>query len=198
MAEPVRSFTIKHYGGLCVSLDQSNGRLRLTAACTEKFSLTSSKNLRHMATGKCVVPTSLGNNARITLTTNCSNEWTQFEQTSGFSMKHVISRKCIHPLNGFANPGINTEIVLLTGCDQDRSQFKFMWGNPFYISFDTKLAHIYFQNLWSLGQIQMRTNFRHTPHLKKFLVGTKLFSKFGACLRLLFEDPLVPFKKHPT
>ena len=170
VATPVRTFTIKHYGGLCVSLHQSNGRLQLTAACNENFSLTSNKNLRHMTTGKCVIPTSLENSARITLTSDCSNEWTQFEQTSGFSMKHIKSGSCIHPSGGSANPGANTDILLHSGCNQDRLQFKFMWGNPFDISFGTRLAYINFRKHCSLGLIQMCPKFRCAPKLKSNLV----------------------------
>ena len=125
----VPTFIIKHSGGLCVSLHQSSGRFQLTAVCNENFLLTSNKNLKHMATGKCVFPESLGNEARIKLTSDCSNEWTQFEQTSAFSLKNVKSGSCIHPLGGSANPGSGVEIILHSGCDETRLEFKFMWGN---------------------------------------------------------------------
>jgi len=129
VAAPVRTFTIKHYSGLCLSLRQSDSRLRLGTTCTEKFSLTSSKNLKHMATGKCVIPESLSDNSRVKLTNDCNNVGTQFEQTAGLSMKHVQTGKCIHPLGGSSNPSNNTEIVIYNGCDSNRLQFKFIWDN---------------------------------------------------------------------
>ena len=91
--------------------------------------MTSNKNLKHMATGKCVFPESFDDNAKIKLTSDCSNEWTQFEQTSDFSLKNVKSGKCIHPFRGTANPGV--EIVLHIGCGGTRLAFSFVWGNPF-------------------------------------------------------------------
>ena len=135
MAAPVRTFTIKHYSGLCLSLRQSDSRLRLGTSCSEKFSLTSNKNLKHMATGKCVIPESLGDNSRVKLTSDCNDVGTQFEQTTGLSMKHVQTGKCIHPLGGSLNPADNTEIVIYSGCDSNRLQFKFIWGNVYGIQY---------------------------------------------------------------
>ena len=126
---PVRTFTIMHYSGLCVTVRESDSRLRLSETCTEKFSLTSNKNLVHMATGKCAIPESLADDSRIKLTADCSNIGTRFEQTSGLSMKHLQTGKCVHPFGGSTYPTSDSDIVIYNGCGSNRLQFKFIWGN---------------------------------------------------------------------
>ena len=129
VAPPVRTFTIKHYSGLCVTVRKSDSLFRLSQQCTEKFTLTSNKNLVHMASGKCAIPENLADNSRIKLTADCNNVGTQFEQTSGLSMKHLQTGKCVHPLGGSTNPASDTDVVIYRGCNSNRLQFKFIWGN---------------------------------------------------------------------
>jgi hypothetical protein len=43
---------------------------------------------------------------------------------SGKSLKHVKSGKCVHPSGGY--PGDNVELVIWSGCDQQRLEFWFM------------------------------------------------------------------------
>ena len=125
---PIRTFVIKHYSGLCVTFRSADNRLRLSQQCNEKFTLTSSKSLMHVATGKCAIPEGFSDNSRIKLTSDCSNTGTQFEQTSGLSTKHLQTGKCVHPLWGSMNPADDTDIVIYSGCGSNRLQFKFIWG----------------------------------------------------------------------
>lgn len=125
---PIRTFIIKHYNGLCITLRSSDNRLRLSQQCTDRFTLTSDKNLKHVTTGKCAAPESLNNDSRLKLMSDCSNVRTQFEQTSGLSMRHILTGKCVHPFHGSINPTSDTDVVIYTGCDEDRLQFKFIWG----------------------------------------------------------------------
>ena len=132
MTAPAGIFTIQHFSGLCVSLRQSDNRLRLSKSCNEKFTLTSNKNLKHLPTGKCVIPESLNDNSGIKLTSDCNNVGTQFKQTSFLSVKHLQTGKCIHPRGGYLFPEVNTNIVIYAGCDVNRLQFKFISGKLFH------------------------------------------------------------------
>lgn len=125
---PTRNFLIKHYNGLCVAMDAQSSRLILTNSCDQKFTLTSGKNLKHIKSGKCVVPESTRDNALIKLDADCSSNNSRFSQTQKYSAKHITTGKCIHPLGGNLRPRSGTKIVIYRGCDQDRLQFKFIYG----------------------------------------------------------------------
>ena len=120
-------FSIHHIGGKCVSINM-NGHLYLTALCTTRFSITSNKSLKHVASGKCVIPESYYNGAILRLETNCDNANTRFEQTMMNSTKHVLSGKCWHPSGGSNLPKEGTEVVIWSGCDKTKSIFKFEAG----------------------------------------------------------------------
>ena len=124
--KPAPTFVIKHYSGLCLSLRESDNRLRLCTECTDKFLLTSNSNLKHVATGQCVIPESLKDNARVKLTSNCNDKGTKFMHTPGLSVKHLQTGKCIHPLGGSLHPVPNTEAVIHAGCNEKRLEFEFI------------------------------------------------------------------------
>ena len=90
------------------------------------------KTMKHMKTGKCVIPASTHDNANVVLTSNCADPNTKFEQTGRYSMKHVASGKCVHPYLGALYPPKNWDVVIYRGCDQNRLQFKFIWGKIYY------------------------------------------------------------------
>eukprot|EP00112_Aurelia_sp_Birch-Aquarium-sp1_P011279 Seg2370.3 transcript_id=Seg2370.3/GoldUCD/mRNA.D3Y31 product="High choriolytic enzyme 1" protein_id=Seg2370.3/GoldUCD/D3Y31 len=98
-------------------------------AVTRKFTLDhQAKNLKHIKSGKCVVPESTRDNALIKLDADCSSNNSRFSQTQKYSAKHITTGKCIHPLGGNLRPRSGTKIVIYRGCDQDRLQFKFIYG----------------------------------------------------------------------
>ena len=133
-----QKFIIQHYGGLCVSARNDN-RLYLTASCSP-FSLTDKKALRHVPTGRCVGPENHNNGARITLQGDCNNANTRFEQTSSphYSVKHLLSGKCLHPLGGSSHPRDGTLIVLYSGCNEPRLKFKFHGEYDYVIAFESR------------------------------------------------------------
>ena len=125
---PTRTFLIKHYSGLCVAMDAQSVHFVLTSSCDQKFSLISNKNLKHIKSGKCVVPESTRDNAFIKLDDDCSSSNSRFIQTNKYSAKHIATGKCIHPHGGWLRPKSGTRIVIYRGCDENRLQFKFIYG----------------------------------------------------------------------
>eukprot|EP00794_Sanderia_malayensis_P018635 gene18635-20517_t len=123
----VRTFSIRHYGGLCLSYRASNNRLRLISSCTEKFTLTSTHALMHVQSGKCVLPAGTFNGASIGLSSDCNDANARFQQTASFSIKQLSTGKCVHPYMGSASPSIDTDAVIYSGCDDKRVQFKFIY-----------------------------------------------------------------------
>ena len=117
-------FLILHFDGKCVSIN-SKGRLYLTATCTTMFHLTIGKSLKHVESGKCVVPEGYNNGARISLQTKCSDANARYKQTRMYSIQHIPSGKCWHP---HERPQEGTEVVLWSGCDQTRLKFRFETG----------------------------------------------------------------------
>ena len=118
------NFIISHFCGKCVSIN-SIGRLRLTTACTTILSLTSSKLLKHLASGKCIVPESHRNGARIRLQANCNDAITRYEQTRMYSTVHIPTGKCWHPQGESSRPSWGTEVILHSGFDESRLRFRF-------------------------------------------------------------------------
>ena len=125
---PTRTFLIKHYSGLCVAMDAQSPRLILTSSCDQKFTLTSGNNLKHIKSGKCAVPESTRDDAFIKLDADCSSNNSKFIQTKKYSAKHVATGKCIHPYGGSLRPRSGTRIVIYRFCDENRLQFKFIYG----------------------------------------------------------------------
>ena len=113
---------------MCVAFDPKSKRLTLTGSCDEKFVLTYEKNLQHIHSGKCVVPESLRNGSFITLVADCSSSNSRFMQTDKYSVKHIATGQCIHPSGGLLSPVPGTKIVIYSGCGDEKSQFKFIYG----------------------------------------------------------------------
>ncbi len=118
---------------MCVSHRPSDGLFRLTSTTScDTFVQLKTKALWHMKTGKCIVPQSNSNNARLILTSSCHILNTRFEQTSAFSMRHLSTGYCVHPEGGSIAPHPNTNIVIYSGCDENRLQFKFFSGKQYF------------------------------------------------------------------
>ncbi len=88
---------------------------------------TAAQTINH-SSGLCLSPeggsTSPANGTKLVLSNNCSTAAAQFSWSSGGSIKHVASNKCVH--SGGANiPENGTALVLWDGCDfTDRVRFE--------------------------------------------------------------------------
>jgi len=116
-------FLIQHWGGLCMTVKPKTNRLFLSEAC-DRFELKSSKALRHLKSGKCVVPESTRDNSFFRLQSDCTAS--HFAQTAKHSLKHLETGKCFHPRGGKSLPVAGTPVVIYYGCDQTRLEFTFV------------------------------------------------------------------------
>jgi len=90
-----------------------------------QFTLGSDGVLRHDCSGNMVCPENgaTHNGAKIVVSSTCTIENSKFERTSGRSLKHVKTGKCIHT-NG-AWPGKGRYMVLWSGCNEQRLELWF-------------------------------------------------------------------------
>lgn len=90
-----------------------------------QFTLGADGVLRHTCSGKMVCPENGGtrNGVRIVVSSTCTLEDSKFERTSGRSLKHVKSGKCLHTTGGW--PGAGRYMVLYFGCDEGRLELWF-------------------------------------------------------------------------
>ncbi|KAJ7386460.1 metalloendopeptidase [Desmophyllum pertusum] len=98
-------------------------------SCSEshvQFTLGSDGVLRHSCSGKMVCPENgaTNNGAKIVVSSSCKADDSKFERTSGRSLKHIKTGRCIHT-NG-AWPGVGRNMVLWSGCDVQRLELWFM------------------------------------------------------------------------
>ncbi|GEA01546.1 ricin-type beta-trefoil lectin domain protein [Alteromonas macleodii] len=96
------------------------------ASLSTSFKL-SAQTIEH-SSGKCLRTANNSNSppngTQVVLTDNCTGGAAQFSWTSGGSIKHVPSNKCVHP-GGSPNPSNGTVLVLWEGCDfADRIRFR--------------------------------------------------------------------------
>lgn len=85
--------------------------------------------LKH-GSGACVHPqggaTDPSNGTKAVYHQGCSGDGLQFSMTSGGSLKHKTSGKCLHAYdNSFPN---NTPVVFYAGCDEERLKWEFTPG----------------------------------------------------------------------
>ena len=72
-----------------------------------------------------MVPESRNNDAFVKLQNDCNDSNARFEQTAMFSAKHLATGKCMHPFRGSSRPADGTLVVIYSGCNEKRLQFKF-------------------------------------------------------------------------
>ncbi|XP_032229700.2 uncharacterized protein LOC5505409 [Nematostella vectensis] len=91
-----------------------------------EFSLDATGILRHTCSGRKVCPEggNTWNGVRLAISSSCTDEDSKFVRTSGKSLKHVKSEKCVHPYGAW--PGNGRELVLWSGCDHVRLELWFM------------------------------------------------------------------------
>ena len=116
-------FKIQHFGGKkCFKFQSADNRIHLTSSCDDIYYFTSTKLLKHAATGKCVKPTSHHDNALLYLNQRCDDD-SKFQMTSFGSLKHIKTGKCAHPLHGRMRPIEGRKVVIYSGCDILRLKF---------------------------------------------------------------------------
>ena len=115
-------FLLRHYGSRCITLNQTSGTFLLSKVCGDHLAITSTNNLYHIGSGKCVKPKTTKTGAAIMITETCDQK-TEYIFTQRNSIENVKSKKCIHPQGGGRNPKESTEIVLYKSCGEKRLLF---------------------------------------------------------------------------
>ena len=100
----------------------SKTELVLSRDCSTMFEYTNSQRIIHTSTGKCAFVSRTGNGARISLSTFCSDDNSEWIIKGG-SLTNPSSDKCIHPAMHFPEEG--EPLVLWSACGMDRIAFNF-------------------------------------------------------------------------
>jgi len=110
-------------------LVKENNRLILYEGCYgEKritYEWTDAGSLRHVNSGKCIVPDSSN---KLVLSSSCDKSL--FELTSDGSIKHVPTGFCVHVQGGSRSPGKGTGLVIYNSCGLERNQFFLVDSEP--------------------------------------------------------------------
>lgn len=88
-----------------------------------QFTLEANGVLRHKCSGKMVCPQGSGNGAKIVVSSSCNANNSKFYRTTGRSLKHVKTGKCIHSNGGW--PGNGKKMVIWSTCDEERLELWF-------------------------------------------------------------------------
>ncbi len=116
------TFHVRHYNGKC--LEYRTDKLVFSSVCRDHFRWKGGARLVHVRTSKCLVPQSNPAGGRITLTSSCSGTDTIFQNKLRSNViKHLMTGKCISPVNEAKDPADDTELVLRTGCDWSIDKF---------------------------------------------------------------------------
>ena len=116
-------YVIRHISGLCWvhSTAKNVFRLRKRYFC-DRFRQVNSKQLEHVATGKCVTLTEVLN--RFTLS-DCASKTSAFDLDLNNILHETSAGKCVRGYGGSINPNPGT-MVVLDGClTEDRIKFYF-------------------------------------------------------------------------
>ena len=117
---------IKHYGGLCVDMDDTAAMntVLTTAGCSREFCYTSKGYLQDKATDKCLtVSDSPGTNSDVITFGSCKDSYTWETTGKGFKID-LPEGSCWHPKGGSANPAEDTNVEIQSECDEDRNLFQ--------------------------------------------------------------------------
>ena len=119
------SFVVRHYGGLCVEVEEASQRLVLSLTCGDKFKIIGRRHLKHMYSDKCVVPVNTSQQIELTLSDNCSTSQSVFQyKRSGHLFKHLQSNDCIQSENGKVYPTTGAKLVLATCEEYSHMEFR--------------------------------------------------------------------------
>eukprot|EP00795_Rhopilema_esculentum_P010198 gene10198-18875_t len=103
-------FVIRHYTtSFCLVHDKADNFLKLqnTFVC-DRFEFVNTKNLRHVATGKCV-ERKVGS-IYLILSKNCSSDQTKYELKQNLLIANPASGKCVHADGGRIVPGFKVSL----------------------------------------------------------------------------------------
>lgn len=131
----IQGFIIKHYSGLCLAVRNNTSRLYLRKSCDERFRWTATNALMHVHTSMCLTPEDGKDNAKLVARSDCSGSFSHFMLTRNLSLRHIKTRKCVHPYWGCPVPSQGEDMVLHNACDEERLRFEFITGNASSVDF---------------------------------------------------------------
>ena len=115
--------TVTNSWGKCLTLDSQSNYFVVGSAC-DQFVFTETNRLRHIISGKCLIPESLSSNSKITLTSNCDDDYSIFQNTDTMNLKHVLTGYCLQASEETDDPSIGTSYILHPNCpDLLRTRF---------------------------------------------------------------------------
>ena len=79
----------------------------------------------HVRTKLCLVPKSPEDDAEIIAKDACNSSFSHFTVTKNHSLRHVATKKCMHPYWGCPVPLHGERMVLHNECDEERLAFHF-------------------------------------------------------------------------
>ena len=119
------SFVIRHYGGLCIEVEETSQRLVLSLTCGDKFKFIGRRHLQHIYSHKCVVPVNTSQQIELTLSDNCSTSQSVFQyKRSGHLITNMQSNDCIQSENGKVYPTTGAKLVLATCEEYSHMEFR--------------------------------------------------------------------------
>ena len=116
---------IKHFGGLCVDMDDTKNQTAVltSAGCDRSFCYTSKGYLQDKATKKCLTVSSPSTPDDKVRFGACKSAYTWKTTEKGFRV-NADSGFCWHPQGGLEKPAEDTNVVVWEGCDEDRLTFQ--------------------------------------------------------------------------
>ncbi|KAL5262142.1 hypothetical protein ACHWQZ_G007739 [Mnemiopsis leidyi] len=168
---------IEHYNGRCiepeVSPAQVGTKLTMQSTCEGEnflFCYGNDERIYHAQTNLCLVKEGLS----LQLGSNCDEDATRWEFTSGKSIRQISSGLCWHPEGGYVNSGDGTRIHVTTTCDQNRLQFTWVTGH-------SKMFHramIHVSLIWWLTWLKITASTTASTH-----TGCRMMKHYnGRCI----------------
>ena len=120
---PVANYVIRHFtSGFCWIHNKDNNlfELKNTYVC-DRFWYSSSNNLRHLKTDKCVMANA---DRKLSLTTDCSSTKSEFKLLPNELLYVPGENKCVHPTGGSSQPTEGTSLSLAICPNENRCKWK--------------------------------------------------------------------------
>ena len=129
VGDAVKCGSIKHFGGRCVDLDdsESKGAILTDIGCDRQFCLTDKGYVQDKVTNLCLT-TSNPNQSGSLITFGACNGAQKWSKTSdGFQVQG--GSNCWHPKAGSPKPDNESEILVWSRCDSNRNRMTFKITN---------------------------------------------------------------------
>ena len=116
---------IEHFGGLCVDMDDTSemNTVLTSAGCSREFCYTTKGYLKDKATDKCLTvsdPSMYDDQVKFG---SCNNAYTWNTTEKGFKI-NAGEGFCWHPRGGLESPAEDSNVVIWSGCEEDRLTFQ--------------------------------------------------------------------------